>query len=397
MEKNYIENKVYFFNKKNFNKILNLGELYKKSSNNNKKIDFISKKKIIKEYLTDAFNNPENIENNQFMTSELINKIHDEVDSEYVYDYYLKSVNLSGKVHFFSKGMTESEILKVIEKVVDYLAFFIEYCLQINIIIEDVPIFKIYYTSMKKVLHDNPMIPFDSYQMSSAMTQNPYIMVWRKEEFTRCIVHEFMHYYNLEFRFYTYPSKFKYEIYDIYRINALNSIRPNESFCDCFANVFNIIIFLMRTKKTIDYDDFAKLFIKEIKFSLAQIAKIFTFLEYDKAEDFYLPSTKGFDLRQAKTDVLCYYYFKMQLLVNLDKFLSIINPHHNKPFFYIKYSQKIPYFFNNYQKIIIDKNPYVNNIINKFMVKYKNLNDNEYFIEGIDNKSLRTTIIEEKE
>ena len=131
MEKNYIEKSVNFFYKKNFTKILNLCNLFKKATTNNKDITFVSKTKITKDYLSDIFNYPENIENNQFMTSELINKIHEEVDTEYVYEYTIKSVELHNKIHFFAKGMDDSEVFKVIEKIVDCLAFFIEYCLRL--------------------------------------------------------------------------------------------------------------------------------------------------------------------------------------------------------------------------------------------------------------------------
>ena len=395
----YIEKMVSNFNKKYFTKILNLGNLYKKVITNNKNkniITLLKKVNITKNYLNTIFNHPENIENNEFMTVELIHKICDEIDIEYVFEYSIPSIDMSNKLFIYvNKNINENEVFKTVQNIIDSLTFFIEYCILIKVPIEDIPIFKIYYTSLLKIIHDDPSIPFNVEQINSGITQNPSIMIWRKEEIIRCVVHELMHYYTLEFRFYHYPTKLKYDIYNKYRINALTAIRPNESFCEVFANVFNIIICLMRKKNNITYNDFTALLIKEINFSILQIAKIFVFLKYNSSQDFYISSINGFDLRQSKTDVLCYFYFKTQLLIHLDKFLSILNPYNTESIFYIKYSSKIPNFFDNFHKIITDKNKNVEMIITNSMEKILNLKDGEILNEGFDNKNLRFTLSED--
>ncbi len=397
-EEFFIEQNVRSFNKKNFTKILNLGNLYKKNIIDNKNkniIKLISKKRITKNFLINVFNSPENIENNQFITSNMINKIHEDIDFEYIFEYSIPMVEMSNKLFFYvNKNSNDNDVLKIVQEIIDSLTFFVSYCLYINTPFDDVPIFKIYYTSLLKSLHDNPEIPFGVEQINSAMTQYPSIMIWRKEEIIRCVLHELIHYYNLEFRFYTYPTKLKFEIYNLYRINALTSIRPNESFCETFANIFNIIIFLMKTKKYIGYEDFIKSLIKEINFSILQIAKIFVFLKYENCKDFYLPSINGYDLRQTNTDVLCYFYFKTKLLINLDKFLDILNPNNKEHVFNIKYSSKNSDFFTYYQKIITEKNEKFEMVINKYMDKIYNIKTDEFLTEGLSNNNLRFTLIE---
>ncbi len=399
-DNSYVERMVYNFNKNNFKNILNLGKLFTNVVINNKnrhKIELEKKTNINQEYVKDIFNYPENIENNGFMTVELINKISQEMDIEYIFKYEIPSIKMSNKVFIYvNKNISDDETFNIVEKIIDNLVFFIEYCLLIKVPVEEIPTFKIYYTSLLKSLHDDPSIPFKVDEINSGMTNNPYIMLWRKEELMRCVLHEFIHFYQLEFRFYTYPTQLKFDIYNMYRINALTSIRPNEAFCEAFANIFNIIIYLTRTKQNFIYNDFSNLLIKEIKFSISQIAKIFVFLEYQTANDFYLPSTTGFDLRQSKTDILCYFYFKTKLLLNLDKLISIINPSSNtkKSVFYIKYSPKISNFFNNFQKIITYKDKNFENLINKYMEKIKKLDDGHFIIEGLDNKNLRFTLLD---
>ena len=350
----FIKNNVNNFNDKYFNKINNLALFYKKQlkymENNNiyKNIILIKKKEITKKELYDIFNNKNNIENVNFINDKLKDAIIKETSYEYIFDYEIPFLTENNKniLFFYSKDdMKENDIFKIVKKIIERLIFVIKYIFtfyknnKYNKVLA-LPLIKIYYASLKKELHKDPNEPFRPFEINSAYT-NKSIVIWRKEELLKCFIHELMHVYYFEFAYYTFPFRYKTLIYNTYRIDSNQSIKPNEAYCEILGNILNIIIIMVNNIPEIELykEMFSKLYSKELYFSLNQLSKIFNFLQYKSANDFYNTSTVGLPLKQ-ETDVLSYHYFKTKLLFNLSNFFNIIDPKNinkNNDLLFLKY------------------------------------------------------------
>jgi hypothetical protein len=220
-----------------------------------------------------------------------------------------------------------------------------------------IPHIKIYYSSEKKNLPLDPEIGFKTEDVNTAFTGLTDIIIWRSEELLKCIIHELMHFYKLEFPYYLYPYKHKQEIYNTYRIDSSKSVRPNEAYCEVFANIFNIVIVLVNKSFDITETEFAEAYAEELRFSIQQVSRIFKYLKYNSSKDFYIKtnSQNGVNLKQDNTDVLSYHYLKLKLLLWFDQLLEIINPNFNNlPTLYIQYSTEITNFYDKFQKLLVN-------------------------------------------
>ena len=410
----FIKNNVNNFNDKYFNKINNLALFYKKQlkymENNNiyKLIILIKKKKISQKELYNIFVNKNNIENINFMTGKLKDEIIKEIKYEYIFNYEIPFLteNNKNKIFFYlGDDMKEDDIFKIIKKLIERLIFIIKYSIVFNNEKNNnvhLPLIKIYYTSLKKELHKDANEPFIPFEINSAFTNtytDKHIFIWRKEELLKCFIHELMHMYKFEFAYYTFPFRYKTLIYNTYRIDSNQSIKPNEAYCETLGNILNIIIIMVNNTPEIELykEMFSKLYSKELYFSLNQLSKIFNFLQYKSANDFYTTSTVGLPLKQ-ETDVLSYHYFKTKLLFNLSNFFNIIDPKNinkNNDLLFLKYKLENKIinlnFFNNFSKLLLNINKNLEKAIT-LQIQYINENNKENI--KIDN-NLKMTILDD--
>jgi hypothetical protein len=274
----------------------------------------------------------------EFTSLDIQNCIYSDIDMLATFTYENKELNISQKeikIFYSSKNKTQNEINRLGRIVINRILFFNYYKKNLNLSeITKTPIFTIYLCKNKKILPETDI--FDINNINSAVTDTvSNILIFREEELLKSILHECIHFHNLDFQSHTYPSNLQNELLNIkeYRLDSSNELRIGEAYTETFANLFNIIFTLTKldpvkyintstTQKTnffnLSKPMFKKYLLYEIKFSIYQCCKIMNFLK-----------ERNIKLIQ-KTSVFSYHIVKCQLLLNLLNLLNKLN-HNNLP------------------------------------------------------------------
>tara|TARA_B110000238_G_C16092145_1_gene424319 strand:+ start:264 stop:1328 length:1065 start_codon:yes stop_codon:yes gene_type:complete len=142
------------------------------------------------------------------------------------------------------------------------------------------------------------------------------IVVYRKEEFNKVIIHELIHMLNLDIKSY---NKLDIAFNTFVNINKREHIKINEAYTETLSCIINCIL----SSYTIgEYELFTEYLNIELKFSLYQTAKILIFYKYNSADDFFRPYTDG--MFRQNTSVFSYYIIKASFLLNINKFIDFL-------------------------------------------------------------------------
>lgn len=180
----------------------------------------------------------------------------------------------------------------------------------------------IIFTNHKKEIdkHNEILTPIHiNTAFTTSCKKNTSICIYRKEEWFKVFIHETFHCLGLDF---SHTDNFESEdlITKVFKVQNRNGIRVYESYCEIWAEIFNIILFsFLKTKtKTDFYDLFEKQLNRELSFSLFQSTKI---LQYHKLTYDSLVSSdcKTISFKED-TQVLSYYILKTILLFYLKDF-----------------------------------------------------------------------------
>ncbi len=210
----------------------------------------------------------------------------------------------------------------VMEQILRIVCFFVSYTKQNSYFNHLLPIITIYYTDVNKVLTSNHgIIGKDminsafTYVPNTILTKSrlPEIVIYRKEELYKIMIHELIHFYSIDFHVdinEIYTKSLQTLLSDNYKVvNGKNQpikINPKEAYTETIASLLNVIFATNPfTKKNFDNN-----FRKELLFSIYQVAKIFK-----KSKIVFKQETFAFE----------YYYLKTKLLLNLDQLLEFIN------------------------------------------------------------------------
>lgn len=136
------------------------------------------------------------------------------------------------------------------------------------------------------------------------------IGIWRKEEFYKILIHELIHYFDIDF----YVDDKIYEKISKY-IKTVLSIYGDDKFNESYTEVLAVTIH-SALYSYINNIDFNTIINNEIIYSYFQVAKILNFYGCKKYSD--LSSIK---IKQ-KTSVLSYYIIKCMFLANYEKILN---------------------------------------------------------------------------
>ena len=155
------------------------------------------------------------------------------------------------------------------------------------------------------------------------------IVIYRREELEKLLIHELIHYLKLDFSYIDFP-----DFYNYVNISPITHITPNESYTEtlaCYINCF-MCSYEYGTKKNIKL---AQKFINyELKYNLYQVAKILVYFNFNEAIDFFCP----YDIHNKKdnmgiftqsTNVLSYFIIKTSLLFDSKRFLSFFKRTNN--------------------------------------------------------------------
>lgn len=161
------------------------------------------------------------------------------------------------------------------------------------------------------------------------------IIIWRKEEIDKVLVHEMIHAFDLDF--YQQSNKVLNKIIEHFDIDEKRYINLFEAYTETWAVIFkscfNGILYYDGSQKKIN----EMLYYEKI-YSLYQTSKILNFFGYSEFGDcnFFCTKKKNFNkknLFNQGTSILSYYIFKSILLFNLDRFteLCVKKNYHNNP------------------------------------------------------------------
>lgn len=193
---------------------------------------------------------------------------------------------------------------KIINRLFSLLNYYNKKKIMLVSVVTDVP---------KKFPKKTDNYVFNSSMVNSAMTVGINdmngIAIFRKEEMPKTLIHEIIHYFNLDngSRIFKYPSKLliKNEEHSILNLNL------NEAYTEVIACIFNIIFVAIEQDKI---DQINHLYQKEVEFSLMQAAKIF-YLSGVNPEELMSTDLKNINQRTAAVG---YYVIKALLLKNFN-------------------------------------------------------------------------------
>ena len=281
----------------------------------------------------------DNILINRFVELNIIDYILNKLD--YIHSYIINYINIKVNLKIYSKTKTISK--KILNEIIDRILILCLYkssTLKLNINID------IFMTPFKKKISKDTKI-LTSCEVNSGFTSHNYkICIYRKEELNKVLVHELIHYLELDLNVVEFPDFYKF-----FNIPPSTDIKLNESYTEILALVFNSIIM----SKTLT--ECKKILNSELKFSLYQVGKILNIYQFDNALEFF-QSNNNNKFNQT-TSVFSYFIVKTILLFNLNTFLELY------------YTQKINKY--NFKKIVLSfiDNDLIN-IIDIF-VKYINV------------------------
>jgi hypothetical protein len=167
----------------------------------------------------------------------------------------------------------------------------------------------VFYGNQKKLLNyeSNQKILCSDNVNSGLSVKHELIMIWRKEEFYKVLIHELVHFFGIDF--YVLDSIYKsIEKSFNEKYKVIGSDKINESYTEAIAIFLHSIVYAKENKKNVD--DIMKY---EIMFSHFQMAKILNYFDCPSFEN--LGNT---EINQ-NTSVFSYYIIKTLLMVNYKK------------------------------------------------------------------------------
>ena len=246
----------------------------------------------------------------------------------------------------------------------------------------------LYLTDDEKNLPKNPVMVLGPNNCNSAVTYacstEGKILIYRKEEWKKVLIHELFHSLCLDFAI-SKHDVLKQNIKNIFDVDS--DFEMSESYSEYWATVINccFLSYKLLDDKN-NHEDFLLFFDFCIQleriFSLFQMNKVLNYmgLSYETLFKNDSPSiTYRRLLYKEDTNVLCYYVIKTILLFFNDDFLKWCLYNNGTIIKFDKTQQN----FNNFYKFIKEK--YNNNFFLNSILKMRNMN--------IEKKNLRNNII----
>lgn len=285
------------------------------------------------------------------------------------------------------KGLHKENMFK---KIATRLLFLSKY-----LSVEKLPMMRIYYTHHKKTLNyldKNKDIIYNPKNINTAATNNSnLILIWRKEELLKSILHEAVHFYNIDIKNKSLVNKYNSYFKEKININQHNYVDIGEAYTETIANILNCIFYINEKQTNKIIKNFSSNLKKEIQFSIFQSSKIFHYQKFTTFNDLFIKHQVN-ELNQ-NTNMFSYHIIKSCLLFNIYELLS--NNSENKLEFNIDVfnDEKIKGFDNIVKSSFENDNywkKYINKYIN-FFLKKKTRKLNKFNKKNI--KSLKMTYL----
>jgi hypothetical protein len=260
---------------------------------------------------------------------EVVKHIDEFSSSEITYSFVY--LGRKTQIHFVTQDKINDINLKMYNRYVDAIIMWLfmlnkyasKQCSQTLVLF-------IYMTSLDKILPDSNSHVLNSGNVNTAFTWacpvNSEIVIFRKEEWFKVLIHESIHSFGLDFATMDISASTKY-ILNIFKVSS--KVNLFESYTEAWAEIMNLMFccfFSLKDKTNeVDFlDSFELLINYERCYSFYQMVKVLHFMGLDY-RDFYSSSDKARMLREMlykeDTNVLSYYIIKCILLNNYHGFL----------------------------------------------------------------------------
>jgi len=280
--------------------------------------DFFKYEAVDLNLLNDSNNSTQDsydLEKSSFLEVDIKKEISSSIKSKYT-TYYMYKHNkqlLKGEIQFFSKQILKMSELKNLTKLIaSYVLFFNEILNTTK-----VPLLRLYITNKKKKLpppHQQYMTPKN---VNSAVTNGLYIVIFRKEEMIKSVLHEVIHYHRVELRNTPNLDLFVKEQFKLSEKNK-NDLRLYEAQTDLLAIYLNLCFKLTISNRKPFIKQFERHFQDEIEFMIQQFCKIGKHFRFSSLEDMYLTSSQN---NKKFTDIntysFSYYIIKVFYIISI--------------------------------------------------------------------------------
>jgi hypothetical protein len=223
---------------------------------------------------------------------------------------------------------------------------------------ETITLYLINYNKQFMEFNDNK-IKFTSNEINTGVTNGREIIITRGEESMKTLLHECIHFYNLDFRIIPkYISEWIFKQFNLISNGSDNSKNTDilifEAYTEFLASILHLLTKsvkkLIRTKQITANNEskqntfisriFTKLFIKQVIYTFNKFCQILAYSKCTSFNQFYNGNvllSKSKQLNKKKqlnkdkcsliedTNVFCYYYLKLALYMNLISTMNVID------------------------------------------------------------------------
>ncbi len=244
---------------------------------------------------------------------------------EYFFERHKGTIEL-----FYKNNQSLTDINKELKLITKIIGFYATYT-TIKGIFTKLPNLKIFYTDINKCLPKKEKI-LGQEEINSAFTLENEIILYRKQEILKIIIHELQHFYRFDFGGRDIEEQtigLKKFVERTYNISS-HRINPTESYAETNATILNVIFSL---KTPITKEKLSTVLFEEMMFALYQTAKLLNFQKFENSTHIFkdkLPSSASYKeiVFRQQTFAFEYHYLKTKLLFNYNTFLDYINNIH---------------------------------------------------------------------
>jgi hypothetical protein len=328
-------------------------------------------KEVIEDYLFMKRNINEPLFESKFVIQEIKDYIHKEVNYVKKYKFNVKNRQIEVLFYLEKNNTMNDELIKIITILLFLSTYALNGCSK-HLTIHIIP------SKITKELPNETIEILDAQHVNSAVTTscttNGSIIIYRKEEYIKILIHELFHVLGLDF-----SSYFKEDYIQLLRekLNIQSDYLIYEAYNEFWATIINTLFYsVIHTREESILDNYNKYINIEKTFSLFQMIKILSFmhLTYD---DLWSNNEKNKIMRKMlykeQTNVLAYYIIKTILLMHDVKVFEWCLIH----------NINILYFSENLENI---------KLLTRFIIKLSNsrkMLNNVQYGEAIFKKELR--------
>lgn len=291
------------------------------------------------------------LESGTFLSEQICNDITRLYNMKHEKTLTYKGIEIS--YSFYDKRLNK----KYAKFFVGYLCFLINLLDSYGSLTKKLKLILINYDG-KKYIPDDDI--FKSIHVNSGLTycysdEYAEIIIYRKEEMAKVLIHEMIHFYNIDSK-YVYGEE---KLNNFFCLNGKN-VNVNEAFTETFACLINIVIYTILQKKQTLLTNL----VTEQKHSRSQAYKVLKIAKFN---------TNCINKNKESTHAISYYVIKSILIDNVEDFL-----------YYLKK--------NNFR--LKDKNNFIAYVSDKLKgIDYTTFGKIEYKSQK-NKKSMRMTILD---